>query len=72
MLKSGGRIVIMDLLKHSFEKARVLYADVWLGFSEVELHEMLEQAGFKQIEVRVVDREAKSPNFQTVLAVAVK
>lgn len=72
VLRSGGRIVILDLLKHSFEKARVLYADVWLGFSEVELHEMLEHAGFKQIEVRVVDREAKSPNFQTVLAVAVK
>lgn len=72
MLKSGGRLIILDLLKHSFEKARVLYADVWLGFSEVDLHEMLEQAGFKNIEIRIVDREPKSPNFQTVLAVAGK
>ncbi len=72
ILKPGGRLVILDLLKHTFEKARALYADVWLGFSEVELHEMLEEAGFEQIEVRVVDRENRSPYFQTVLAVAVK
>lgn len=72
ILKPGGRIIILDLLKHSYEKARALYADVWLGFSEVELHEMLEQAGFKQIEIRIVDRENKSPNLQTVLAVAMK
>jgi SAM-dependent methyltransferase len=72
ILKSGGRIIILDLLKHTFEKARELYADVWLGFSEVELHEMLETAGFQDIEIRVVDRETKSPHFQTLLAVGVK
>lgn len=72
ILKSGGRIVILDLLRHSYEKARQLYADVWLGFSEVELHEMLEDAGFQGIEVRVVDRDAKNPQFQIVLAVAHK
>lgn len=72
ILKPGGRLVILDLLKHSFEKARTLYADVWLGFSEVELHEMLETAGFRQIGIRTVDREAKSPHLQTVLAVALK
>jgi ArsR family transcriptional regulator len=72
MLKPGGRIVVLDLVKHNFEKARQLYADVWLGFSEVELHEMLEDAGFKDIEIRTVDRESRSPHFQTVLAVGQK
>lgn len=72
ILKRGGRIVVLDLLKHSFEKARELYADVWLGFSEVELHEFLERAGFKNVETSVVHRESKSPHFQTVLAVAEK
>src|SRR6185369_9604611 len=50
MLKKGGRIVILDLLNHRFDKARELYADHWLGFSEIELHDLLERAGFKQIE----------------------
>ena len=70
LLKPGGRIAILDLMKHQFEKARELYADVWLGFSESELHEMLEQAGFLNVETNVVHRESQSPHFQTVLAVA--
>ncbi len=72
ILKPGGRIVILDLLKHQFEKARELYADVWLGFSEAELHEMLAKAGFADPESSVVHREARSPHFQTVLALAAK
>ncbi len=72
ILKPGGRIVLLDLLQHSFEKARDLYADVWLGFTESELHEMLGTAGFKGIDTNVVHRESRSPHFQTVLAVAEK
>lgn len=70
LLKPGGRIVILDLLKHQFEKARELYADVWLGFSESELHEMMTQAGFSRVETSIVHRESQSPHFQTVLAMA--
>ena len=70
LLKPGGRIVILDLLKHQFEKARELYADVWLGFSESELHEMLEKAGFQKAQTSIVHRESQSPHFQTVLAMA--
>jgi ubiquinone/menaquinone biosynthesis C-methylase UbiE len=72
ILRPGGRIVILDLVSHSYEQARELYAHVWLGFSEVELHEMLQEAGFSEIDVRVVAREKQAPNFQTVLATAVR
>jgi len=68
ILRKNGRIVILDLLSHSFERARELYADHWLGFSEVQLHQFLENAGFKNIDVRVVSREKQSPHFQTVFA----
>jgi ubiquinone/menaquinone biosynthesis C-methylase UbiE/DNA-binding MarR family transcriptional regulator len=72
ILKCGGRLVILDLLSHRFERARELYADHWLGFSEVELHQFLEKAGFREIEVSVVAREKQSPHFQTVFGTGVK
>jgi len=72
IVKPGGQLVVLDLLQHSFEEARELYADVWLGFGEGELAAMLEKAGFVEIETAIVDREPEPPNFQTLLAVARK
>ncbi len=72
ILKPGGRLMVLDLLSHSFEQARTLYAHVWLGFSEVELLRLIERAGFRDAEVSVVSREARAPHFQTVLATARK
>jgi len=72
ILKPGGRIAVLDLLNHHFEEARELYADLWLGFSEAEMHRMLAAAGFQDIEVAVVARDDENPQFQTVLATARK
>jgi ArsR family transcriptional regulator len=72
ILKPGGRVVVMDLLKHRFEEAREMYADVWLGFSQVELTDLLRNAGFQAIDVSVVHREDEAPHFETVLAVGEK
>src|SRR3954469_13194335 len=72
ILRKGGRLVILDLLSHRFERARELYADHWLGFSEVQLHQFLEGAGFKNIEVTVVSREKQSQHFETVFATGIK
>ncbi len=72
ILKPGGRIVILDLLKHSFEEAREVYLDVWLGFAEVELHEFLQNGGFSEIDITIVDRESEHPHFQTLLGLAKK
>src|SRR5437773_7456009 len=55
-----------DALPIWFERARELYADHWLGFSEVQLHQFLEKGGFREIEVSVVSREEQSPHFQTI------
>ena len=72
VLVDGGRILILDLARHRFEEARELYADEWLGFGEAELEEMLKDAGFRNIEIGIVDRDPESPQFQTLLAVADK
>jgi len=72
ILRSGGQIMVLDLLQHHFEQARELYGDRWLGFSEAELQGWLETAGFRNIEITVVAREDHPPHFETILAGAGK
>ena len=72
ILKAGGRVVILDLVKHRFEEAREMYADEWLGFSESELESLLQKAGFKDMQTTVVHRESEAPHFQTLLAISDK
>jgi ubiquinone/menaquinone biosynthesis C-methylase UbiE/DNA-binding transcriptional ArsR family regulator len=68
ILRPRGQIMILDLLRHSFDKARELYGDRWPGFAESDLHRWLEGAGFRKIEVSIVAREEPPPHFQTILA----
>jgi ArsR family transcriptional regulator len=72
ILRPGGRVVILDLLKHRFEEARELYADEWLGFSETEMEGMLSKARFAELQISVVHKEPETPMFQTLLAVGHK
>jgi ubiquinone/menaquinone biosynthesis C-methylase UbiE/DNA-binding transcriptional ArsR family regulator len=72
ILKPGGRVAVLDLVKHRFEEARELYADLWLGFSEVELETMLTKAGFENVRTAIVHKETEAPYFQTLLAVGRK
>src|ERR1017187_8770258 len=72
ILRASGRIIVLDLVKHRFEEARELYADEWLGFSESELEDLLEKAGFSDVQTSVVDKEPETPQFQPLLAVGNK
>lgn len=72
IIKPGGQIMILDLMKHKFDKAKELFGDRWLGFDEGELHQWLESAGFREIEVSVVAREDEEPYFETLLASAIR
>lgn len=72
ILRPGGRLIVLDLLQHTFEEARELYADRWLGFSESELAAMLEKSGFRGIETLVADKEPSPPHFRTLLGIAVR
>ncbi len=72
ILKPGGRVAILDLVRHHYEQARDMYADQWLGFSESELQRFLRDRGFTKITSAVVHKEEASPYFETVLAVGTK
>jgi len=72
ILKPGGRLLILDLAEHTFEKARELYADQWLGFKENTLYRLLKDRGFANIEVSIVAKEEREPWFETILASAIR
>jgi ArsR family transcriptional regulator len=72
ILKPGGRVLVLDLMKHNFEEARTLYADLRLGFTKVELQRLLKGADFKDISIATVHRETEAPHFETVLATGTK
>jgi ubiquinone/menaquinone biosynthesis C-methylase UbiE/DNA-binding MarR family transcriptional regulator len=72
ILRPGGTVLILDLAEHSFEAAREMYADVWLGFAPAELSRLLREAGFEGNTVEVVAKEKEGPGFQTLLAVGMK
>ena len=69
ILKPGGQLVVLDLKKHNFEKARDLYKDQWLGFGENDLYRMIREAGFKHAKVEVVAKENTEPYFETILGI---
>jgi ArsR family transcriptional regulator len=72
ILKPGGRIAVLDLNRHHFEEAREIYADVWLGFTELELERYLKSGGFRNVETAVVYREPEAPYFETLLGTGEK
>lgn len=72
ILKPGGKIFILDLLLHNFTEAHKLYGDELLGFSEGQMHLLLEQAGFSNIDICIAAREEDPPHFETLLISALK
>jgi ubiquinone/menaquinone biosynthesis C-methylase UbiE/biotin operon repressor len=72
ILKPGGRIAVLDLNRHHFEEAREMYADVWLGFTELELERYLKDGGFRNVETAVVYKEPEAPHFETLLGTGEK
>jgi ArsR family transcriptional regulator len=68
ILRPGGTLLILDLVEHTFEAAREMYADVWLGFSPAELARLMREAKFEGVSVEVVAKEKEGPSFQTLLA----
>jgi len=72
ILRPGGQLLLLDLKEHTFEKARELYQDRWLGFSPNDLYQWFKDAGFTQVSAEVVAREEVEPFFETLLACGVK
>jgi ArsR family transcriptional regulator len=69
-LKAGGRIIILDLLKHDHEWTREQWADQWLGFMPEELSEWLVKAGLDIVRIEIL--KGFVPDLSVLMAVGVK
>jgi ubiquinone/menaquinone biosynthesis C-methylase UbiE len=63
VLRSGGRLLISDMLPHDREAYRQQMGHVWLGFDNEALQRLLGNAGFDRVRVApmAADPEAKGP-----------
>jgi ArsR family transcriptional regulator len=66
----GGRILIVDMLPHDRAEYRQERGHVWLGFSQADIRETLERAGFEVERFHALPPapEAKGPNLFAVTA----
>ncbi len=64
VLKSGGRVLIVDMLPHDRVEYQQQMGHVWLGFSEKTMKKYLEAAGFEKpvISTLPADESAKGPS----------
>ncbi|MEO0452991.1 MAG: metalloregulator ArsR/SmtB family transcription factor [Verrucomicrobiota bacterium] len=72
LLRPGGRLLILDLLQHQFEKAHEIYHDQWLGFSESQLQNWMRGAGLRKIITQVLAAESETPNLKPLLTTGEK
>lgn len=69
-LRKGGRLVILDLVRHEHEWTREEWADQWLGFDPIEIRGWLEQSG---IDPQVIDSlPGATPDLSVLIVVGTK
>jgi len=71
ILRTRGRVLILDLREHEETWVRAKLGDRWLGFSESRLRGLLDGAGFTDVVVRVGARRQTDP-FSVLVAAGTK
>lgn len=71
VIAPGGRVLILDLREHDQSWVRERLGDVWLGFRDDVLAQMMRQAGLEDVDVRVGASASGDP-FTVLLAAGTK
>ncbi len=69
-LRPGGHLLVVDMVPHDREEYRREMGHVWMGFSEEQIVEHLEGAGFERFRWTILPPapDAKGPNLFAVMA----
>lgn len=59
VLKKDGVVIISDVMEHDGEWAREEMFDEWLGFSNEQIKNWLEEAGFNSVQIENTDLSCK-------------
>jgi len=64
-LRSGGRLLVVDMTPHDREEYRSRMGHVWLGFSDDQMTRLLEQSGFSDVRIHGLPPavDAKGPTL---------
>ncbi len=67
IVRSGGRVLVLELRRHEEQWVRDRLGDKWLGFADDELKRLLHGAGLTNIKVSIGARRARDP-FTVLIA----
>lgn len=56
LARPGGTVLVIDYAPHDDERMQRAHADLWLGFSEADLRDLVKKAGLARPEVRRLPR----------------
>ena len=70
VVRTGGRVLIIDMLPHDRSEYQQQMGHVWLGFSEPQTRKMLTAAGFTDIRLSPlpIEEDAKGPALFAAVA----
>jgi ubiquinone/menaquinone biosynthesis C-methylase UbiE/DNA-binding transcriptional ArsR family regulator len=60
VLKSGGRLLVVDMLPHDRERYRQQMGHVWLGFSDDHVRRVMSETGFEDVRIVSLPTDARS------------
>jgi ArsR family transcriptional regulator len=69
-LKTGGRLLVLDMMPHDREEYRQTMGHVWLGFSEKQITQWLHTTGFNHVRWRAMPPESKAKGPSLFVATA--
>jgi ArsR family transcriptional regulator len=72
VVRTGGRVLVVDMLPHEHEEYQQQMGHVWLGFSEKYITRVLTSAGFEHVRVRLIPADPSANGPALFAAVGVK